>query len=128
VTRQGTIFKDATPIIIRKAKVIPEVWPDPLPSLNEVQCMINSTLERQEKSTDKLLCRLIEERDGKKLETTSVNPSSSSYTVSFIQTNPQISDTLVDAATMPNSLAKPMNHFHSRTTIEGSTPTFRMSQ
>jgi hypothetical protein len=91
--------------------------------------MINSALERQEKSTDKLLCRLIEERDGKKLETTSVNPSSSSsYIVSFIQTNPQTSDTSVGGSTMPNSLAKPMNHFHSRTTIEGSTPTFGMSQ
>jgi hypothetical protein len=29
---------------------------------------------------------------------------------------------------MPNLSAQPMNHFHSRTTIEGSTPTFGVLQ
>jgi hypothetical protein len=88
--------------------------------------MINSALEMQEKNTDELLRMLIEERDGKKLDTTSVNHSSSSYTVSFAQTNPQTSDTLAGGTTMPNPLAQPMNHFHSQTTIEGLTPTFEM--
>jgi hypothetical protein len=37
--------------------------------------MINSALERQAKSIDELLCRLIEEWDGKKLDATSANPS-----------------------------------------------------
>jgi hypothetical protein len=41
------------------------VWSNPSPSLNDVQNMINSALERQVKSTDALLCRLIEERDEK---------------------------------------------------------------
>jgi hypothetical protein len=57
--------------------------------------MINSALERQAKSTNELLCRLMEERDKKKLETTSVNPSSSTYAVSFTQTNPHTSGALM---------------------------------
>jgi hypothetical protein len=61
VTRQGTILKDNTPIVFTK----PEVWPNPSPSLNDVQVKINFALERQAKSTDELLRRLIEERDGK---------------------------------------------------------------
>jgi hypothetical protein len=47
--------------------VIPEVRPSPSPSLSDVQNMINSTLERQAKSTDELLRRLIEEQDGKNM-------------------------------------------------------------
>jgi hypothetical protein len=54
VTQQGTILKDTTPIIFTKLEVIPEVRPNPSPSLNDVQNMINSALERQAKSTDKL--------------------------------------------------------------------------
>jgi hypothetical protein len=71
---------------------------------------------------------LIEVQDEKKLDTTSVNPSSSSYVVSFTQTNPQTSGALVSGATMPNPSAQPMNHVHSQTTIEGSTPIFGMPQ
>jgi hypothetical protein len=67
VTRQGTILKDTTPSIFHKTEVIPEVWPDPLPSHNDIQSMINYALERQAKSTDELLRRLIEERDEKNL-------------------------------------------------------------
>jgi hypothetical protein len=67
VTRQGIILKDTTPSIFHKTEVIPEVRPDPLPSHNDIQSMINSVLERQAKSTDKLLCRLIEEQDEKNL-------------------------------------------------------------
>jgi hypothetical protein len=59
VTLQGTVLRDTTQIIIRKAEVTPEVWPNPSPSLNDVQSMINSVLERQTKSTDELLRRLI---------------------------------------------------------------------
>jgi hypothetical protein len=87
--------------------------------------MINSALERQARSTDELMCRLIEERDGKRLSISSVNPSSSSA-VNFIQTNPQKGGTSAGGATMPNPSAQPMNHFHSRPTIEGSTPIFGM--
>jgi hypothetical protein len=54
VTWQGTVLKDTTPIIFTKLDVIPEVRPNPSPSLNDVQNMINSALERQAKSTDKL--------------------------------------------------------------------------
>jgi hypothetical protein len=67
VTQQGLIQKDATPIIIRKAEVTPEVWPNPSLSLNDVQSMINVALERQAKCSDELMRRLIEGRDGKKL-------------------------------------------------------------
>jgi hypothetical protein len=69
MTQQGLILKDTMPIVIHKAEVTPEVWPNPLPSLNDVQSMINSILEGQAKSTDELLCRLIEDRDGKNLIT-----------------------------------------------------------
>jgi hypothetical protein len=57
---QGTVLRDTTPIVFHKH----EVWPDPSPSHNDIQFMIDSALERQAKSTDELLCRLIEERDG----------------------------------------------------------------
>jgi hypothetical protein len=95
VTRQGTILKDTTPIIFHKAEVIPKVRPDPSPSHNDIQSMINSALDRQAKSTDELLRRLIEERDGKKLDTTSVNPSYTSW------------------ALMSNPSTQLMNHFYS---------------
>jgi hypothetical protein len=57
VTRQGTVLRDTTLIAFDK----PEVRPDLSPSHNDNQSMINSTLERQAKSTDELLRRLIEE-------------------------------------------------------------------
>jgi hypothetical protein len=53
------------------------------PSRNDIQSMINSVLERQAKSADKLLRRLIEERDEKKLDATNVNSHSSTCAVSF---------------------------------------------
>jgi hypothetical protein len=53
-----------------------------------IQVMINSALERQVKSIDELLHRLIEEWDRKKLDTTSANSSSSTCAVSFTQINP----------------------------------------
>jgi hypothetical protein len=90
--------------------------------------MINSVLEMQAKSIDELLCRLIKERDGKKLDTTSVNPSSSTCTVSFTQTNPHTSDASVSGTSMPNSSTQSVNRFHSRTTIDGSAPTFGVPQ
>jgi hypothetical protein len=100
VTRRGTVLKDTTSIIFHKAELIPKVWPGPSPSHDGIQCMIDSVLKRQAKSADKLLCRLIEKRDGEKLDTTSVKPSS--CVVSFTQINPQTSGALADGATMPN--------------------------
>jgi hypothetical protein len=91
VTRHGTVPKDTTLIFFHKPEVIPEVWPDPSPSHNDIQSMINSTLDRQAKSTDELLRRLIEERDRKTLDATSVNPSSSTCAISFNQTIPHTS-------------------------------------
>jgi hypothetical protein len=61
VTRQGTILRDTTPIVFNKPQVISKVRPDPSPSRNDIQSMINSVLEKHAKSTDELLCRLIEE-------------------------------------------------------------------
>jgi hypothetical protein len=90
--------------------------------------MINSTLERQAKCTNELLRMLIEERDEKKLDATSVNPSSSTCTVSFTQTNPHTSGASAGGTSMPNPSAQPVNDFHSRNTIEGSALTFWMSQ
>jgi hypothetical protein len=90
--------------------------------------MINSVLERQAKSTDKLLCRLVEERDGKKLDTTSINPSSSTCAVSFTHTNPHTSGASASDTSMPNPSAQTMNDFYNRTTIEGPAPTFGMPQ
>jgi hypothetical protein len=82
VTRHGTVLKDTTPIVFNKPQVILEVQPDPSPYHNDIQVMIDSTLERQAKSTNELLRRLIEERDRKKLDATSANPSSSTCTIS----------------------------------------------
>jgi hypothetical protein len=114
VTGQGTVLKDTTPIIIHQVEVIPEVRHNPSFSLNDVQSMINSVLKRQVKSTDKLICRLIDERDRKKLVDHNVNPSSSSScVVNFTQTNLQISGTSAGGATMPNPSTQLMNHFHS---------------
>jgi hypothetical protein len=75
--------------------------------------MINSALERQAKNTDVLLHSLIEEQDGKKLDATSANPSSSTCAISFAQTNPHISGPLTGGTSMPNPSVQPMNHFHS---------------
>jgi hypothetical protein len=84
VTQQGVILKDTVPIIIHKAEVAPEVRTNPSLSLDDVQSMINFALERQAKSNDGLVCMLIEERDGKKLADSDVNPSSSSCPVNFL--------------------------------------------
>jgi hypothetical protein len=65
---QGHVLKDAVPIVIYKAEVTPEVRPNPTLSLDDVQVLINSTFEKQAKSSDELTCRLIEERDGKNLQ------------------------------------------------------------
>jgi hypothetical protein len=113
VTRHGTTLKDNTSIIFNGLEVIPEVRPNlPLPH-NDVQVMMNYALETQEKSTDELLCRLIEERDGKKLDVTSANPSSSTCAVSFTQTNPHTSGPSVGGTSMPNRSTQPVNHFHA---------------
>jgi hypothetical protein len=128
VTRHGTVIKDTMPTIFNRPEVIPEVWPNPSPSLNDIQAMINSMLERQAKSTDELLRRLIEERDRKKLDAACANPSSSTCAISFTQTNPHTSGPSAGGTSMPNPPAQPVNHFHSRTTIEGSTPTFGIPQ
>jgi hypothetical protein len=127
-TRQGTVLRDTTPIIFNKPEVIPEVRPDPSPCHNDIQSMINSALERQAKSTDELLHRLIEERNGKKLDATTVNPSSSTCVVNFTQTNLHSSGASTGGTSMPNPSAQPVNHFHNRTTVEGSAPTFEMQQ
>jgi hypothetical protein len=128
VTQHGTILQDTMPIVFIKPKVIAKVRPNPSPSLNDVHNMINSTLERQAKSTDELLHRLIEERDGKKLDATSANPSFSTCVVNFTQTNPHTSGLSAGGTSMPNPSAQPMTHFHSRTTMEGSGPNLRMPQ
>jgi hypothetical protein len=90
--------------------------------------MINSALERQAKSTDELLRRVIEDWDGKKLDISSVNPSSSTCVVSFTQTNPHTTGPTMCGTSMPTPSAQPMNHFHSRTTIEGSAHNLRLTQ
>jgi hypothetical protein len=115
---------------IDNPEVTPEVQPDPSSSRNDIQSMINSTLERHAKSTDELLRRLIEVWDGKKLDYTGVNhsSSSSSCSISFTQTSPHKSGTSMGGTTMLNPSAQPVNHFHSRTTTEGSTPIFGIPQ
>jgi hypothetical protein len=128
VTRQGTVLKDTTSIVFNKPKVIPEVWPDPLPYRNDIQVMINSALERQEKSIDKLLRRLIEEQNGKKLDASSINHSSSTCVVSFTQTNPHTTDASTGGTSIPHPSAQLVNHFHSQTSIDGLAPTFEMPQ
>jgi hypothetical protein len=67
VRQQEIVLLDTTPIVFHKPEVIPEVQSDPSPSRDDIQFMIDFVLERQAKSTDELLHRLIEERDGKNL-------------------------------------------------------------
>jgi hypothetical protein len=128
VTRHATVLKDTMSIVFNKPEVIPVVRSDPSPSRNNIQVMINSVLQRQAKGTDELLCMLIEEWDGKKLDATSVNHSSSTCAVSFTQPNPHTSGTSTGGTSMPHPSAQSVNHFHSRTTIKSSTPTFEMPQ
>jgi hypothetical protein len=71
---------------------------------------------------------LLEERDCKFFYATCVNPSSSTCTVSFTQTNPHTSGASVGGTFMPNPPAQSVNHFHSRTTIEDSAPIFGIPQ
>jgi hypothetical protein len=105
VMRHVIVLKDTTPSIFNKPEVIPEVQSDPSPSHNDIQVMINSALKRQAKSTDELLRRLIEERNEKKLDATSVNLSSSTCTISFTQTNPHISGPFMSGTSMPHPSA-----------------------
>jgi hypothetical protein len=113
VMRQGTVLQDTIPIVFNKHDITTEVRPKPSSSRNHIQSMINSALEMQANSTHELLRRLVEERDRKKLDTTSVNPSSSTCVVGFTQTNPHTSGASVCDTFMPNPSAQPMNHFHS---------------
>jgi hypothetical protein len=62
-----------------------------------------------------------------KHDSVGVSPSSSSV-VSFTQTNTHTSGTSTGATKTSNPSTQPVNHFHSRTTIEGSTSTFGMPQ
>jgi hypothetical protein len=74
--------------------------------------MINATLERQAKSSDELMHRLIEEWDSKKLVDSNVIPSSS-CTFNFAQRNPQPSGTSVGGTSQPNPSVQSMNQFYS---------------
>jgi hypothetical protein len=64
----------------------------------------------------------------KKLDATRFNHFSSTCAVCFTQTNPHTSGPSVGGTSMPNPPAQPMNHFHNRSTIEGSAPSLGMSQ
>jgi hypothetical protein len=127
MARQGIVLQDTTSIVFHKPEVILEVRPDPSPSHNDIHVMIDYALERQAKSTDELLRRLIEERGGKKPDATKVNHSST-CTGSFTQTNPHTSGPSTGDTSMSNPSTQPVKHFHNRNTIEGSAPTFRMPQ
>jgi hypothetical protein len=95
VTQHGTVLKDTTLIVFNK----PEVRFNPSPSHSDIQVLINFALEKQAKSIDELLHRLIEERD-RKLDPTSANPSSSTCTISFTQTNLHTSGPSVGGTSM----------------------------
>jgi hypothetical protein len=123
VTRQGLVQKDVAPINIRKSEVTPKVWSNPSLSLDDVQVLINSTLERQAKSSNEMMRILIEERDGKKfIDPNVLAGASSSCAINFAQTNPQSSGTSAGGTSQSNLSAQLMNHFYSWTTIDGSTP------
>jgi hypothetical protein len=90
------------PINICKSEVIRVVRFNPSLSLDGVQVMINSALERQVKSSNEMMHRLMEERDGKKLVDSNVHASFSSCAVNFTHTNPQPSGTLAGGTSQPN--------------------------
>jgi hypothetical protein len=126
VTWQVLIQKDATQINICKSEITPEVRSNPSLSLDDVQVMINSALQRQAKSSNELMHRLMEERDGKIFVNPNVHVSSSSCVVNFAQTNPQPGGASVGSTSQPNPSAQPMNHFYSQTTIDGSAQAYGM--
>jgi hypothetical protein len=101
VTRRGLIQKDAALINLRKSKVTSEVWSNISLSLNDVQVMINSALERQAESSNEIMCRLVEERDRKKLADSNVHASTSSCTINFAQINSQPSGTSAGGTSEP---------------------------
>jgi hypothetical protein len=82
ITRHGLIESDATPITIYKS----EVKNNLSISLDDIQIMINYVLEKQGKSSNEMIHRLIEER-WKKIIDPNVNASSSSGSVNFVETN-----------------------------------------
>jgi hypothetical protein len=122
VTRQGLIQRDIALIDILKSEVTPELRSNHSFSLDDVQVMNNYALERQVKSINEMMCRLIEVRDGKRSIDPIVHAFSSSCTVNFTQTNPQTSGTAAGGSLQPNPSAQPMNHFYSQPTIDGSAP------
>jgi hypothetical protein len=122
VTQHGTVIKDTTLIVFHKPEVIPEVRPDPSSPHNDIQSMINSALERQAKSTDELLRRLIEERDRKNSMLLVLTVLLILALLVLLKLNH--TQVVHRRTTMLNPSAQPMNHFHSRTTIEGSASTF----
>jgi hypothetical protein len=114
VTRQGLVQKDAAPINIHKSEVTPKVRSNTLLSLDDVQVLINSTLERQAKSSNEMMHILIEERDGKKfIDPNVLAGASSSCAINFAQTNPQSSGTSAGGTSQSNLSAQLMNHFYS---------------
>jgi hypothetical protein len=67
--------------------------------------MVNSALERQVKSNNELMHRVIEDQDEKKLMDSNVHPSSFSCAFNFAQTNPHPSGTSAGTTSQPNPLA-----------------------
>jgi hypothetical protein len=65
---------------------------------------------------------------GKNLDATNTNHSSSTCAISFTQTNPCTSGPLAGDTSLSNLFVQLVNHFHSRTTIEGSAHTLGMPQ
>jgi hypothetical protein len=63
-----------------------------------------------------------------KHDDSNANPSSSTSAVNFAQINPHASGPSEGGTSMPNSSTQPINHFHYRTTIEGSAPNRGMPQ
>jgi hypothetical protein len=127
VTMQTLIQRDSMLINIHKSEVTPEIRSNLSLSFVDVQVMINYALERQVENSNEMMPRLIEERDGKKFVDSNVN-GSSSCDVNFAQTNHQSSGTSASITSELNSSASPMNHFYSRITIDGSTPTCGIPQ
>jgi hypothetical protein len=63
-----------------------------------------------------------------KISDPNVNPYSSTCIINFAQTNLHTSSPSAGGNTMPNPYAQPLNHFHSRTTNEDSSPSLGMPQ
>jgi len=119
------VQKESEPFVVYRSQVPPQVTA-PTHSLESIQSMIDTALDRQARASNELMRRLIEERDGKKVADNHANVSSPSGDFHVPQTENPPSVTSVGSAPQAHPQTQPTSHYHSQTTISGSAPVYGM--